>query len=110
MRLYAQQPRSEAEIDQQTGGIHDGGDEGRGHHRRVEPDLLRQNGQGGAHQLGAGHQYQRITLPQQRQKIREKLQAGSFYSPMSAISPHENTPQCGGALDSQRGKNCLTKN
>ena len=43
-------------------------------------------------------------LPQQRQKIREKLHAGPFYSPMSAISPHENTPQCGGALDSQRGK------
>lgn len=59
------------------------------------------------HQLGAGHRYQRIILPPQRQKIREKLHAGSFDSPMSAISPHENTPQCGGALDSQCGKNFI---
>ena len=40
-----QQERGEAEVDQQGEGIHDGGDEGRGHHRRVKADLFSQQRQ-----------------------------------------------------------------
>ena len=35
-----QQERGEAEVDQQGEGVHDGGDEGRGHHRRVKADFF----------------------------------------------------------------------
>lgn len=42
--LDAQQERGEAEVDQQGEGIHDGGDEGRGHHRRSKPIFLASSG------------------------------------------------------------------
>lgn len=42
----------ELEVDQQRGGIHHRGDEGRGHDRRVPADLFGQQRQETAHQLG----------------------------------------------------------
>ena len=51
----AQQERGEAEVDQQGEGIHDGGDEGRGHHRRVKADLFSQQRQHTAYDLGGEH-------------------------------------------------------
>lgn len=50
-----QQERGEAEVDQQGEGIHDGGDEGRGHHRRVKADLFSQQRQHTAYDLGGEH-------------------------------------------------------
>ena len=51
----AQQDGGEAEVDQQGQGVHDGGDEGGGHHGGVEAQLFSQQGQHTAHDFGGEH-------------------------------------------------------
>ena len=76
-------------------------------HPLAGPKAQRQNIR---HQLVAGHQYQRIMLPQQRQKIRENSMQAPFI-PRCQPSLHTKTrPNVAERWIVSVEKICLTKN
>ena len=52
LRSHTEKGFGEEKVEAQAQGVHDGGDEGRRHHRRVEAQPLGDQGQGAAHHFG----------------------------------------------------------
>ena len=88
------QQRGEPEVDEQGQGVHNGGDEGRGHHRGVKPYLFRQNGQGAAHQLGTDHRAHQRGADHQRHHGRY---GGVMHQP--AVNQHHFAEVGGGQAE-----------